>query len=539
MNKKDSISKDDVTEIIEMANTIYNNGNMFGVFTPQLLNENLNDLNNHSAVPNKQSLDSALKGYKYSADVLRAYSEFAQVFDPIYNRAVNYYADLLAFDMRIDCRNAYRDSDYNSKEYADDYMRVAKFFDNFDYKGEFRKVLNNILRNEVYFTWLRDSCGTFDKTGEIDISTDDSRKLSKYTLQTMPQARCLITGEWEHGLLYDFDMYYFTKAGVDLNAYDPIFRRYYREMFDGENIKPHYNPTAELDKRTGQFVLWTQTSPEDGAWCFKFNMANMNNTPFLSGLIKQVLSDEEMSKLQYDKYFLEARAILAGDIGMMSKQQSGQKEDATALNAKTLTKFLTLVKMGLVKNINAVAMPTEGTKLYQYENKNPDMYSNQLEITGSSGASAGSLLYTSGKSSQFELQSQIVTDYNVVAQVYSQFENFLDFYVNKKTRKFKFNFHLSGSTHPFMREQEKKNILDCANVGIVPNMSVYSKIFDMSPFEFERSMRESKATNWSETMTSELKSLHNQSSASGSMKPIKDDTEISENGAIARDYNEE
>lgn len=537
----EKMSKQDIVDVMKFATEIYTNGSFFGVYTPQMLNQNLNALNNNPNVPTKESLDKALKNYKYSAELLQSYSEFAKVYDPIYNRAIEHYVGLLAFDMSITCKNAYRKGDYISQEYLDDKHRVDKFFDNFDYKAEFRKVLSNVLRNEVYYTWLRDSQGTFDETGEIELDDDGNvktKKLSKYTLQLMPQEQCLLTGMWESGLLYDFNMYYFLKPSISLNAYDPVFKKYWREMFGDDINNPHYNPTAPLDNRDGSFALWTQTSPDDGAWCFKLQMDSMNTTPFLSSLIKQVLTNAEISQLQTNKYFLEAKAILTGAIGMMDKQSSGQTQDSTKFTSNNLAKFLKLVKLGLSENINPVAMPTENTDFYQYENKNPDMYKNQLEISGGNGASASNLLFNTGKSSQFELQSQIITDYNLVKKMYEQFESFLNFYVNKKTRKFKFVFHLSGCTHPFVREVEKKNLLELADRGIVLNPSAYSKIVNMTPTEFERSLRESKESGWTEKLTSLLLSIHTQKGGAGNEggAPTKDSGELTDSGSIARDY---
>lgn len=41
-----------------MANSIYSNyGNYFGTYTPNLMNQNLNSLNNNPMIPNKQSLE--------------------------------------------------------------------------------------------------------------------------------------------------------------------------------------------------------------------------------------------------------------------------------------------------------------------------------------------------------------------------------------------------------------------------------------------------------------------------------------------------
>lgn len=71
------------------------------------------------------------------------------------------------------------------------------------------------------------------------------------------------------GLLWDFDMNYFLQPGVDIDGFDPAFKKYYNNVF-GDNQNPwHYIPTNPLDSREGIFATWTQTSPDDGAWCFK------------------------------------------------------------------------------------------------------------------------------------------------------------------------------------------------------------------------------------------------------------------------------
>lgn len=534
----EKLSETDVMDIIKMANTIYNAGNMFGVFTPQLLNQNLNSLNNNAFVPDKKSLDDALKNYKHQSDVLQSYNEFAEVYDSLFRRTIEYYVGLLSFDLHITCKNAYKDSDYISKEYLDDQRRVDKFFDNFDLKSEFRKVLKNMVRNEIFYTWFRDSRGDIGSTGEISIDEEiKSQKLSKYTLQIMPQEYCLYTDLWEKGILFDVNMYYFMRAGVDINGYAPVFKKYLNETL-GTNNDPHYNPTAPLNDRTGSFSLWTQTSPDDGAWCFKFDMANLNATPFLSSLIRQVLTNSEIAKLQTDANFLAARAIIAGQIPLMDKQTSGQNEDAMAWKATTLQKFLSLVKMGLQQNMNAVAMPTEDNDFYQYENKNPDMYEKQLNISAGTGVSASRLIYSTGKMSVSEIENAIYTDYMFMSKVYPQFKNFLEFYVNQKTRKYKFNFDFKGSSYPFIREIDKKNLLDLADKGIVLNESAYSGIVDMTPTEFRRSLFEGKHSKWTEDLLSQLLSIHTQSGKGevGQGAPKKDSSDLKDGGGTARDY---
>jgi hypothetical protein len=243
-------------------------------------------------------------------------------FDMIYKRLVKYYTGMLSFDLDISCINAYApNTDYKSKEYKEDLRRVYKFLDSFDYKSEFRKVVKELLRRQNYFTWFRDSQGTFDGA-TIDLNDESKHKTSRYTLQTMPQKFCKITGRWEYGYLYDFDMTYFTKAGTSLDSYDPVFRKYWKNTF-GDASFQNYVPTAPLQNRYGDYALWTQTSPDDNAWVFTFDENNIVSTPFLVPNILNFLTNKEIEGLQKDKDMISARGILAGEIQLLDKQKSG------------------------------------------------------------------------------------------------------------------------------------------------------------------------------------------------------------------------
>ena len=64
--------------------------------------------------------------------------------------------------------------------------------------------------------------------------------------------------------------------------------------------------------------------------------------------------------------------------------------------------------------------------------------------TEAKGASATTLIYTTDKMTQFELENAIYSDYMIMKPLYQQFNQFLNFYINKKTVKYKFEFTLDG-----------------------------------------------------------------------------------------------
>ena len=538
------LSEKDVMDVLKFAMQVYNT-DPFGYFTPSLNNQNLINLNNNPEVPTKEKVRDALSDYKNNSDRLQAYSEFMESFDMLYKRIVEYYSNMLAFDLDISCINAYAPNiDYKSNEYKEDLRRVYKFLDSFDYKAEFRKAVKEVLRRQNYFVWFRDSMGTF-REGTIDLDDVSKHKTSKYTLQTMPQKFCKVTGRWEYGYLYDFDMTYFTRAGVSLDSYDPVFRKYYKNIFEDVN-NSSYTPTAPLKDRYGDFALWTQTSPDDNAWLFVMDENNIASTPFLVPNIFNFLTDKEIEGLQTDKDMISARGILAGEIQLLDKQKSGQSTDAMAYNMKTLMKMLSLVKKGLTNNINAVAMPAASPKFYQFADSNTDMVTNQVNNTVGQAVSASRIIYSSDKMSETEAKNALVTDYNMIAKLYPQFEHFLNFFVNKKTRKYKFAFNFSGSTYPFMREDTLNKYVGLLDKGIALAPRTYAKVFDMTPMEFDRLLEEGKHSDWTNELTSIIQSVYTQSgkngatgssgSLNGGGRPQSNSSNISDSGASSRDY---
>lgn len=159
----------------------------YNVYSPWLQNQLLNNLNNTPKVPTYKAITDALASYKENAENLQGYMEFMQKFDMIFARTLMSYVNVLSFDLRV-TDNA-SPEERQSKEYQEEKKKVYRFLDNFDYKAEFRKMLQEMLRHEVVYVWFR--------------KTKWGNKGMKCALQILPQDRCLLTGYWDKGMLYD------------------------------------------------------------------------------------------------------------------------------------------------------------------------------------------------------------------------------------------------------------------------------------------------------------------------------------------------
>ena len=473
----EKISRSDVQDVIDFSSGLMA---MDGFYSPFLSNQLLTTLNNNPRLPSSASVKKALNDYKNSGEDLQGFVEFASSFDMIFKRTLYSYANALSFDLQITCKNAYTESDYQSDEYKKDRQTVDNFLTNFDYKKEFYNVLLNVLKRDTYFTWFRKT-----KTG--------NRGKMKFALQIMPQDYCMLTGYFEKGLLWSLNILYYMQPGVDLNGFDPSITKTYLRALETVDS---YVPSAPLNDRKGSYAMWVDVSPLDGAWAWKFDTSSFANNPFLSPYVANVLRNDEIGELQYNKDLIAASGILAGEIKLFDSAKSGQKANQFSIDPKTLGTFMSLVKKGLQSTIKAVAVPLENIKFFQFEDKNPNSYTNELTTTAGIGTGISRVIYSSDKMSNAELEAALNEVYQTMKPMYAQFNNFLDFYVNQMTSKYKFKFEFVGSNYQFERDSRFDKMMKMADKGLVLNSSAWASAVGMNPVTFDRMLAESKYTGW-------------------------------------------
>lgn len=516
----EKISRSDVQDVIDFSSGLMA---MDGFYSPFLSNQLLTNLNNNPRLPSAESVKKALNDYKNSGEELQGFVEFASSFDMIFKRTLYSYANALSFDLQVTCKNAYTESDYQSDEYKKDRQTVDNFLTNFDYKKEFYNVLLNVLKRDTYFTWFRKT-----KTG--------NRGKMKFALQIMPQDYCMLTGYFEKGLLWSLNILYYMQPGVDLNGFDPsITKTYLRAL---ETIDS-YVPSAPLNDRKGSYAMWADVSPLDGAWAWKFDTSSFANNPFLSPYVANVLRSDEIGELQYNKDLIAASGILAGEIRLFDSAKSGTKANQFSIDPKTLGTFMSLVKKGLQSTIKAVAVPLENIKFFQFEDKNPNSYTNELTTTAGIGTGISRVIYSSDKMSNAELEAALNEVYQTMKPMYAQFNNFLDFYVNQMTSKYKFKFEFVGSNYQFERDARFDKMMKMADKGLVLNSSAWASAIGMNPVTFDRMLAESKYTGWIDKYSMLMLNANTTAQSNEGGRPRQSGTSLTESGEASRETLEE
>ena len=328
-------------------------------------------------------------------------------------------------------------------------------------------------------------------------------------------------------------MTYFQQPGVNIDGFDPVFKKYYARMLK-DGVDNNYNPINALDNRTGTYAAWTQTSPADGAVCFKFSTGNFAEAPFLAPFLKSCLRNDEIESLQYNKDIASAYAILAGEIRLLDNNKSGNTKDQFAIAPKTLGAFMGKVKAGLNDNVKAVAMPTENTDMYQFNDNNKDMYGNQLSASAGVGSGVSRVIYSSDRMSNAELQYAVEAQYQIMKNLYPQFQNFMDYYANKLTKHYHFKFIFDGCAYDFDREKRFDRLLKMADKGIVLNPSAYASVIGMTPQDFERSLREGHNSGWLDSLSMMLNANTMKDSGENG-RPRLDDSSITDSGEASRE----
>ncbi len=496
-----------------------------GWFSPFLSNQLLNNLNNNPRLPNAEQVKKALQDYKNSGADLSGYVDFARSVDMLFKRTLYSYANALSFDLQITCKNAYTADDYNSEAYKKDRQTVDNFLTNFDYKKEFYNVLLNVMTSETYYTWFRKT-----KTG--------NRGKMKYALQIMPQDYCMLTGYFEKGLLWSFNVLYMMQPGVDIEGFDPSLKQTYLRAIDAQQID--YRPSAPLNQRDGSYALWADVSPLNGAWAWKFSTDSFAQNPFLAPFVVNVLRNNEVGDLQYSKDMLSAFAVLSGEIRLFDNARSGTQSNQFAIDPKVLGGFMSKVRQGLNNSaVKLAAMPLENIKFFQYEDKNPESYNNDLTTTAGLGTGISRVIYSSDRMSNAEIEAALNEVYQTMKPMYAQFNNFLDFYVNQMTSKYKFKFEFVGSNYRFEQEARFDKLIKLAESGLVLNSSAWASAVGMNPATFDRMLAESKATGWAmkygQLMLNANTSKSPSESGNSGGRPREDSSALTDSGEASRE----
>jgi hypothetical protein len=475
--EEEEVSVADVYSVLDFAKQMYN---IYpNIFTPDLVNSKLKDINMNPLAATEAGINSALLNPKSNEKTLRGYSEFFEYTDMVYKRILSYLGNMLSFDYTWVCTNA-TEADYKSVAYKKDEKTLINFLDKFDAKQEFKKVMRQLVRQEGFFC-------TFRKDGE------------KYILQELPIDYTMVVGRWEYGLLFDFNMMWFiANPGVDLQMYPNSFKRYYKRVMDGK--ENGYMPSNGLDARTGEWVYWVQTSPEDGMWAWKFNEEQIGMVSFLAPMFPDLINTPLVRELQKNKYIIEATKIMIGLIPLLKDNKSGNVRDSLALQPETAGKFAGLIRQALPSAFKFGVAPFETIESFDFQGNGSNLLVEQNKVVSAISGVNSRLIFALDKQNSLETQNSISVDEYLMTYIYPYFNNFMNYYINRETKKFKFEIYFEGTEFAMNKQTRLDNANALADKGMVDHQ-MFAAALGIKPQNFLRRLEYTRSLGFVDKLT--------------------------------------
>ncbi len=485
--------------------------------TPQMVNARMKDitLNNLGGVT-EDSVAKALSNPKTSEIELLNMSETFEAVSMPYKRVLNYMANLLSFDLSYSAINA-KSTDYSSPAYRKDLDILKEFTQKFDYKAEFKTIVQQMFREEMYFGVLRDEG-------------------NRWTVQQLPSQKCLVTGRWENGLLFSFDYSWFLNSGVSIDMYPAIFKKTYYDMLTKSGSQ-RYIPSLPIETRSESgFVWWQDCSPVDNFWGFKLSPQIATRIPFFAGMFPDLVLQPLVRNLQKSNLMASSVRFILGQLPML-KDTKSKVADAFALDAAALAKFLKLLQSAInSESVRVGAAPLENISSFSFD-ANTELYSSYVKTTlGTSGINGNLLFSADVKPNVEETRLSVNVDEMISFGLYNYFNRFVEYHVNKKTSKFKFLINFEGSNFYSDRERRWTMQKDNISYGII-NVSKIAAAQGQDPFVFQAQLEESKSLGFVDKLTPIVPAAQLSADASGNSgagRPTKKDSELSDSGSETR-----
>lgn len=471
------ITEQEVWDVIAFARGMTS---MIGLnyLNPDLISSRMRDITLNPMAATEDTLNTALSSPKDNETQLRAFSQDFELKSMVYKRLITYMADMLAFD--ITYTSNVEPKDYDSPKYKKDLKSVEDILEKFNYKKELSIAVKQMVRNDAFFACIRD-------LGDAII------------LQELPPDYCKITGRWEGGFLFSFNMYWFLLPGVDINMYPEFFKKKYKEIFIKNGTQRPYIPSMPPEYRDSTWIYWVDV-PIDVGVCFKYSPELATRLPYFTPLFSDLVLQALMRNLQKNANMATASRMIIGQVPMLSRDAKATVKDMIAVSPDMLGKFMALVKSAISESIKVAAAPLEDLQGISFDSEN-ELYESYLKTTLASSGVNTNLIFTSGiKPNVLETQLSLNVDEQMMTSLYDQFNVFMDYFINKFTKTFKFRFVFEGTQFFLNRQQRLESVMQLFNLGIVLPQKIAAAI-GMKPAQLRKQMEEAQGTGFMDLLT--------------------------------------
>jgi hypothetical protein len=486
-------------------------------WTPSTVNARMLDITLMNQANNgitEEKVAKALSNPKNSEKELLAISESFEITSMPYKKMLEYLSNLPSWGMSYYCQNISDIKEYKSSAYKKDLDIFREFTYKFDYKKEFGTILKELFRSETYYGILRDESS------------------SKYVMQQLPPDKCRITGKWDYGWLFTFDYTWFMNSGVDLDMFPEICKKTYNKLFlkSGQN---KYNPSLPIGSRSeSTFVLEADCDPTDGFWAWKLQSDQNVRLPYFTPLFPDLAMQPLIRGLQRSSYMAAAAKLVFGSVPMLDQKAS--VKDAISINPQLLGQFLQMVKQAVNNEaVKVASAPLTDMKAMEFKSDN-EIYSSYNRTTSGMAGNSNILFPSEGKQNQVETYFSADIDTMVSTSIYPWFNNFMEYQVNKRTKKYKFGIQFEGTNFYIDKERRLERQTGLMGLGFFNPVKLASAL-DENPFIMQAQLAEARANGSIDDLTPVISSAQMSGNTQKTGRPSKSDSELSDSGAETRD----
>lgn len=428
----------------------------------------------------------------------------------MYKNVIDFWTSLLEFDSEpIPYKKDGSEitlSDMQSKAYKRDYKIMTKFFNQFNIKKEFSKVLWNMCMYDTYFTSIRE---------------DEDH----IWLQEMPADYSIIDAISYFGYLYSFDFSYFTNAGVDINGYSDKMKELFMQALKMRGKDEAFNPN--YPNRNGKWCCWLPLMPDE-AWVFKFHQEFAGAIPPLLGMLIDFAKLDKFKDLKDLKKQLEVYKVIVASVPRLTNNKGGNRVDNFSVSAEEVGRFVASIKSTLPEGIDFKAAPLDDFKMFDFTPSTADTDIVNEALTN--------IMTQSQLSPAISLTEHInVASATIFKQVHSaemsrlyrQFEDFLNYQLDKRCKSYRFKVKLVGTI--FDKEERISRSNDDMLRGLITPQIFSSRGIQLTDANNSINMM------YSLGIPDILRPVQISSTMSSSAgRPQKAESELTDSGAVTR-----
>jgi hypothetical protein len=394
------------------------NGQYQPVYSEQLLQQ----INVNPSAASSSDIEKWLLAPQYFDQNLRHLSQYLSYAVGQYNRSVSYLNTIKTYKYKLLPSDSDIEGNIDKTEYLHAYDICLRTLQKMNIRYQIPKVDYQTMMDGVSFVWVSET-------------TDN------ISLLPLPADYCYITSPWTYGYLFAIDLVFFDQFITIPNqipelkqAYDEFCTKR-EELYKGEKLAPYQ---------------YYQIPPDKG-WVFTFDPIHPDKVPPLSSSMSSSLDILSYKELLKNKVALDLYKVIPMKIPLDKENKN------MAISYKLAEEITQVIQSTLPENIKVFSSPfdTENAVLTDQSNRFDDIVkvSNNTFYSSSGFTKAMFGSEDNKMAAAMSISEQIDFGYSAY-HPYRQYENFINFQLALKTKKYKFQIQMFGN---LLNDTEERN----------------------------------------------------------------------------------